>query len=283
MFRTVPRFERYPGLALESAAASLLAASVVLTVFGSSSVEVLVQVGRPMRWVALGALAVVAASLAIRSRHGRPRRPLTLLAATAAALGLEAVVSAGYSIEPRVTAERAVSFVVALSTAVLLAYAAEVRPGLGRRLLAGAVAGAIVAAAGGLLVYAFDRSAAVQQSQPGVPARWRGLGENPNTLSLLAAVDMGAAVWFAATSTRWRPIWASGAAGLALTILASGSRGALVAGVAGAAIVAATLPRSATHRLALVVATFVAGGVGGLAVDAVATPQRRSRRRRPAS
>jgi O-antigen ligase len=168
--------------------------------------------------------------------------------------------------------ERGVSVVLAVSTAFLLGYAAEVRPGLTRLLLAGGLAGAIVVAVGGLLVYAFAPADAVQRALPGVPPRWRGLGENPNTISLLAAVGIGGAVWFAATSRRWRAIWVAGAAGLALTILASGSRGALVAGVCGTVAAAASLSPRPGQRLGLTAATIAAAVIGVVAVDAIAKP-----------
>ncbi|MDX6537408.1 MAG: O-Antigen ligase [Gaiellales bacterium] len=268
----MPRFERDLGPALESAAATLLATSVILTAFGSSSVAGLTDVGRPLRWVALFLLGATAAALALVSRHGRPGRLLAHLAAVALGLGALAIVSAGYSIEPRLSLERGVSFLFAVSTASLLGYAAEVRPGLTRLLLAGALAGTIAAAAGGLLVYAFAPSDAVQHALPDVPPRWRGLGENPNTISLLAAVGIGGAAWFAATSDRWRAIWVAGAAGLAVTILASGSRGAFVAGVGGMVVVAATLPPRRRRRLGLTAATIAVAAIGVVAVDAIAKP-----------
>jgi hypothetical protein len=272
LFPTVPRFERDLGPVLESAAATLLAASVVLTAFASSSVNGLTDVGRPFRWVALFLLGATAAVLALVSRHGRPGRLLARLAAVALGLGALAIVSAGYSIEPRLSLERGVSFLLAVGTASLLGYAAEVRPGLTRPLLAGALAGTIVAAGGGLLVYAFAPSDAVQQAMPGVPPRWRGLGENPNTISLLAAVGIGGAAWFAATSDRWRAIWVAGAVGLTVTILASGSRGAFLAGVGGMVVVAATLPPRPGRRLGLTAATIAVAVIGVVAVDAIAKP-----------
>lgn len=270
LFRTVPRSERFPTPALENGVALLLGANVLLTAFGSSSVMVLADIGRLLRWVDLAVLALLAAPLAIRTRHGRPGPLTTAVGAAAAALCLLAIVSTGYSIEPRLTLERALSLTLALATAALLAYAAEVRPGLARRILVGIVGGGIVVVAAGLVVYVFDRAAAVQPTSPGVPVRWRGIGENPNTVSLLAAVDLAGALWLTTASVRIRRVWASGAVGLALTILASGSRGALLAGVAGALVIAATLPPRVSRRLALAAVTLVVAGVGATVVDHVA-------------
>lgn len=272
MFRTVPRFARFPTSALEWVVSFALAVDVFLTACGSSSVAGISDVGRPGRWLALVALAGSASLLAFRVRHGAPSRDLLSVAAPVAALAALALVSTGYSIEPRLTLERAVTLVFALGAALALGYAAEDLPELPRRALAGLAAGAVAVAAAGVLVYAADRHAAVQAARPGVPARWRGLGENPNTISMLAALGLALALWLALTRAPRRGLWAAGAAGLVLTILASGSRGALAAGAAGALAVVGTV-RVPRRLQAVGAVAVVACALGGAAVvDAITTP-----------
>ena len=55
--------------------------------------------------------------------------------------------------------------------------------------------GAALVAVAGLLVLAFDRRAAVQSADAGSGWRFRGLGENPNTSSMLFAVALPLTLW----------------------------------------------------------------------------------------
>ncbi len=208
----------------------------------------------------------------MRGKHGAPARPLRLFAAPAVILVLLAFVSAGWSVSPRLTVERAITLALGIGAALFFAYASETLPGLTRRLFEGIAAGGIAVVVFGLAVYVFDAAAAVQPASPGVPSRWRGLGENPNTVAMLAGVDLGITLWLATTARRGRVGWALGSGALVLSILASQSRGGLLAGALGAFAIAVALPWVARARVAAVVAVGVVAFVGPVFVDAVTTP-----------
>src|SRR5581483_3961553 len=128
-----------------------------------------------------------------------------------------AVESAAWSVNPRLTIERAATLVVLFATAVALASACAGRLDRSRRVLWGIVAGALIVTALGLVTLAVDHAAAVQVGTFDVPARYRGFGQNPDTVSLLLA--LAAAFAFDAS------------------IAASGSRGAIGAGFVGVFVV----------------------------------------------
>jgi O-antigen ligase len=235
-------------------------------------VHALLVIGRPGRWVALLGLAALALLLAARVWHGAPSRRLQVLLAPGALLVVLALVSSVYSVDPRLTFARACSFAIALGTAALLAYAAEVLPDLPRRLLFGlAVGGLIVIVASGI-TYLFDPTGAVQERRPGVPSRWRGIGENPNTVGMLVAVDLGIMMWLTVTAERWRAVWAAGVLASVLTILASGSRGAVIGGAIGALVIALFLPGDVMARVGAIAAVVAVTVIGPFAVDKIATP-----------
>jgi hypothetical protein len=134
--------------------------------------------------------------------------------------------------------------------------------------LAGVLAGAAAVALIGLALLAVDRAAAVQAATYDLPERYRGLGENPNTVPMLLALALPPAAWFAVTARRRTARW--GAAALVLLVVgsigASGSRGALAAGAIGMLVVAAAVPVPARVRAAIagaVVVLCAAGVVAG--------------------
>lgn len=249
---------RSPAL-LEAAIAVTLALDVVLTSFGSSSVQGLRSIGSPGRWVALVALLALAGRLARRHRHGSPAAPLARTAALVAALVGVALLSAAWSAAPKLSLERAATFAVATLALALAAYAAEVRPELAWTVVRGLVAGAAAVAAGGVLVWVFERQAAVQPGTGETVARWKGIGENPNTVSLLCAVVLPAALALglrAASRREAALAWVSVLA-LVLTILASQSRGAVAASVIGVALYAVARPARGVERVSLAAAGVV--------------------------
>ena len=124
----------------------------------------------------------------------RLRGPVGL---TGGAFVVVALVSAAWSVAPRTTVEKAGTLAVLFLEAWLVSAAASKRPELAERAVGGLVAGAAAVALAGLLVLVVDRSAAVQSATADIPARYRGLGENPNTVSLLLAVALPLAIWFA--------------------------------------------------------------------------------------
>ncbi|MDE3190608.1 MAG: O-antigen ligase family protein [Acidobacteriota bacterium] len=239
----------------------LVAATVFAFACGSSSVASVTHAGHTARWVLLVLLLAAAAARA-RLRRRLPT-PSAAAAAAVAFVGL-ALVSAAWSVSPRLSAERAVSLGILFATALLLP-AAEDRPA---RLLAGLAGGAAAVAIAGLVVLAADHAAAVQAASIESPARYRGLGQDPNTASLLfaLALPLSLGLTAAATSVRARAASALAAALFVGSIVASGSRGALFAGGAGALVF--VVARHARLRRAVAPAAVVAAAVvAGLLVQ----------------
>jgi hypothetical protein len=229
---------------------ALVAAAVVAFASGSSSVPRVKDPGLAARWIVLFLLLAAAAGWVI-ARRTRPSLRRTVVIAAACFVGL-AVESAVWSVAPRITVERAGTVVLLFTLAVLLALAtADDQPGA-ERVLAGLVAGAAVVVLLGLVVLALDHGAAVEGATLDLPARYRGYGENPNTVSLLLAVCLPVAVWFAFRARGWLGRGLAVAAILAFdaSIVASGSRGALVAAFCGVLVVIAVAPLSLRRRLA---------------------------------
>jgi len=254
---------------------SAVAATVFVTALGSSSVPELARIGRPLRWAALVALLAVAA-LAAGSRRDRLSGPRTPVVAAVGLVAL-ALVSALWSVQPRLTAERGASLALLLAAAGVAAYAAAGSRPFAERLVLGAVAGAAAVALAGLPLLAVDYDAAVHTASVGVPARYQGIGESPNTVALLLALAVPLATWVAFARHR-----IAGVAALALfwgSLAASASRGGLVGALAGSLVVVFLQTRDVRERLLLVAAACVvfAAAVGagqlskpGTAVDAPA-------------
>jgi hypothetical protein len=239
----------------------LAGATVLAFAAGSSSVPRATSVGHPFRWVLLVALLGAAA---LRSNwRAIPRTPLV---AAAALVGLAAL-STAWSVEPRTSFERAVSLGLLFLTCLLLAAAVAGCRHRAEALLAGVLGGAAAVGLLGLLVLAVDHAHAVESATYQSPARFRGFGQDPNTVALLFGVTTPLAVW-AVLATRRRVLAASVLFLLVGTIVASGSRGALVAGAAGACVVIGA--RSGRSRRALVGVVAVAAiAVAGAAVQAI--------------
>ncbi|MBV8479280.1 MAG: O-antigen ligase family protein [Actinobacteria bacterium] len=223
-------------LTLDLAVPVLLAATLVAFAAGSSSVTSLVHDGRGARWVALLALFVAAVAWV-----GRPAaRFRVAVVAAAVAFAAIAVESSVWSVDPRLTIERAGTFVLLFATAGALALRCAARPESSRPVLWGIAGGAFAVTVLGLVTLAFDHSAAVQAATYDLPARYRGFGQNPDTASLLLALCLPIAVWLA-YQARGRERIAALACGLAFdaSIAASGSRGAIIAGFVGVFVVIA--------------------------------------------
>lgn len=254
---------------IERVAPALLAVTVVVVALGSSSVNALASLGRSGRWPALLLLAAVAALLAVRrgSLFGAVREPL--YAAAGGFVGLAAL-SVTWTVDPSLTAQRAISLGMLVVAAAGLGLAARGRPHLAGRLLLGLLAGAAVVAAAGLVVLALSFDDAVQAGGVTEPFRYRGLGENPNTVSMLVAIATPLALWVAITSKRSQRR-AFGLASLVLfygTIVFSGSRGALLGAFVGSLVLVLGTATTTSLRLrhaGVAVALFVlAVGLGQL-------------------
>ena len=142
-----------------------------------------------------------------------------------------AVVSAAWSARPEHTEKRALGFLILVLAGAALADATADRPEAVRRILEALFAGAALVALLGLYMLWVSHDQAVQAASTQYPARFRGLGQNPNTVSLLLAVatPLGLELWVAARRMATRV--ALGAALLLVdgSIVASGSRGAATA------------------------------------------------------
>jgi hypothetical protein len=232
---------------------------------GSSSSPSVTHVGHSLRWALLGLLLVSAAAWG-RSLLAVPRSA----AAAAAALTALALLSTAWSVEPRTTFDRAVSLGILFGVCVCVAAAVRGRTERAVAVLQGLLAGAAVVGVAGLVLVAVDHRRAVQAATYEAPARFNGLGQDPNTVALLFAVTVPLAVWLLLYGRR-RLLAAATLALLAGTIVASGSHGALVAGGIGAlVVVAAGLGRT---RGALVAAVLVAVCVVvGAGIQAIPKP-----------
>ena len=124
----------------------IVAATIVAFAAGSSSVAGVIQAGRAARWVALLALFAAAAGWV-----GRPVARLRLTVAVSALAFLSvAVESAVWSVDPRLTIERAATLVLLFATAAAFALACAANERRSRLVLWGIVAGALVVTALGL-------------------------------------------------------------------------------------------------------------------------------------
>ena len=238
-----------------------VAGTIFLFACGSASVPSVRDFGQTARWAGLLVLCGVALVLAARSS----RSSLLVLSTPWAAAGLAflalAASSAAWSVAPRLTLERSASFALLLATCAGFAAASLTHRRLGIAVLWGVLGGALLVTLAGVVVAITDYDLAVQDAWVDSPARFKGFGENPNTVPMLAAVALPIGVWALEwPSTRLR----RGLVGTALLVLAaevvaSGSRGALVAGSLGCLMF--VLVDSAPARRRLGAAATVVGAV----------------------
>jgi hypothetical protein len=225
-------------------------------------VHALLRIGHPGRWAALVLLLGASAWWAWERRTSLLVDPS--VAGATAFLVLLCVASSAWSVDPRLTLERAVTLGVLALAALLIAQAVGGRRAEAERVAVGLVAGSVAVALAGLLVLAVAHRDAVEVATTDLPARFKGMGQDPNTASLLFAVATPVAVWLAATA-RSSPRRTAFAAALALlvgSIVASGSHGALVSAAIGSAFVAVFLARGLPFRLAAAGAAAAVATVG---------------------
>jgi 4-amino-4-deoxy-L-arabinose transferase-like glycosyltransferase len=243
----------------------VLGATVVVFAIGSSAVPPLWRLGHILRWPSLLALCYLAVRWAW-PRLPRPPRP-GLAAWLGGGLALLAFLTAAWSIRPYTSFGRAGTLLVLLVTVAALGVGAADRLAQMRRLLDGILVATFVVAVAGLVLLPFDRAHTIQEASPQYPARYRGLGENPNTAALLLGVAMPLLVWrFGVAETRRRR-WLLGLAMLVFvaSIAASGSRGGLIEALAGVLALAFLAPGPVRRRAALgAVAVLVAAATVGV-------------------
>ena len=215
---------------------------------------------RPMRTFVLLELAALALAYLVVTRA---RLRLLPGLAVVAAFTLLALLSALWSPDPSLTVDRAAGFAVLMVAAAALGLGAVDRP---------RVAGQLMLALLGRddpdrtcrpvrLWHAYDQ--AVLPATKGQGARYSGIGQNPNQIPMLIALVLPFALW-AVRESRGRARVVSTAVVLLLagSLVASGSRGAVVAGFVGCLVyLLAVVPRRRALILAAGTALFVLAAV----------------------
>jgi O-antigen ligase len=226
-----------------------------------------IPVGRPLRWIVLAELLAAALSLAFVSRRGRIGTRMSLL--LGGFLGL-ALLSAGWSVDFTLTVGRFATVATVFAVAVVLAVVAAVRRELVEVVLLGLVAGVVLLAVIGLLELWHDPDRALAPATTQSAARYNGIGGNPNTMAILIALVIPIVVGGVLTA-RDRARRVVSLAVLALlygSLVASGSRGALLGALGGTLVfaMAAPLVRRARVQLAAVAVALAAVGVLAIAI-----------------
>jgi O-antigen ligase len=216
---------------------------------------------RPMRTFVLVELAALAVAYLIVT-HARVRAlPGTLVACAFAALG---VLSVAWSPDIGLTTERALGFAVLIAAATALALGVVGRARAAGQVMIALLAGTALIALGGVLElwHAYDQT--ILPATKGQGARYNGIGQNPNQIPMLIALTLPFALW-AVRETRGWMRGASVAVALLLggSLVASGSRGAVIAAFAGCLVyLLAVLPARRFAVAAGATAVFVAAIVG---------------------
>src|SRR6185503_17629858 len=109
-----------------------------------------------------------------------------------------------------------------------------------------------------------DYNRAVQQASASTPWRYRGFTENPNTLAILAGVALPIIVALAIRSRSRGPQtgWLAAALLMLASIIATESRGGLLAACAGTLVVAALGVEGLRQRAVAVAALLLVFGAG---------------------
>lgn len=242
-----------------------LPVTVILFTLGSGSIPEALSAASKLRWAALLLFAALAALLCVARGS---RLPDARVLATAGVFGVLAIASATWSVDPRLTIERAFTFVVLLGAAAALATAVSGDLEAIEGLLVSVVVGATLVCVGGLVLFAIKHADAVQAATVSTPTRWKGLGQNPNTVPMLAAFALPIALHLVLDERRLRrALGVVAFAALYATIIASGSHGGFAAAAFGL-VVAGGLAEKGRGYLP-VAGTVVILLVAGLGLDAV--------------
>lgn len=242
-------------LRLEAAVVTLVPLTILLFSFGSSSIPTLQQIGAHWRWVGLIVLAIVGAFAILRRAPAARLPPAFVLMEVLVAL---AVVSAAWSVDAHLTLERTFTIAALFIAGYGLATLGSRPEAAAQTILGSVLVGALLVAVASLVAVVFARHDAIQPATTGAGWRFQGVGQNPNTVPMLLAVAYPVALG-GVLSTRGRKRWLLGAALLLMAgeVSVSGSRGALIAGTAGALVVAVALGSTWRRRGLLVAAVLV--------------------------
>jgi hypothetical protein len=256
---------------------------LVVVACGSAINVSLLLLGRDWRFVVLIEFAgAVWAYWAWRyPRVASLRRPVVWAAVAFLAL---AAASTAWSVDPSLTALRTAALALTLAAGIGLASVGAGRPSFVAGILVALLIGAAAVALLGLLVLSLSHDLAVQPATTQYPARYRGVGQNPNTVALLLALAVPLTLW---AFDRARTILGKSAAVAAFvlfdaSIVASGARGPLLAAFVGSVLYLVIRMRSTRARaVAVAIAMLVLALDAGLtqipkALEAGSGPQRRS-------
>lgn len=233
--------------------------TIVAVAAGSSSVAEVARVAVHVRWVTLYVLAGAALVLVHARLLEHQVVPGLWFVPLPVAFVLLAAVSAAWSLDPSLTLRRTASLAILMLTAGALGSAAALDRRDAGRLLVAVVAAATTIALLGLVVLAWSPTLAVQGLDGPSVLRFRGFGGNPNTAAMLYAVALAPAGWLALSARSGLTRAAAGVSVLlfAGSLIASLSRGAMLAGLFGASLVALTLVSGWSRRSAAMTAILV--------------------------
>jgi hypothetical protein len=241
---------------LEGATQALVAGFVLAVAFVASHIQPWNMPGaKSIRWVALAELGFVAVAFVFVRR----RALVPVGVAAAAVLVALALVSAAWSIDPDLTLGRALSFAILLGVMAALAVGSGGDARICAQLLLGVLAAVTFIALAGVVELFHSYDQAVVPATRGQGARYNGIGQNPNQIAMLLALALPLALW-AFTEARSRLGKGAAAALFAffdVSLVASGSRGAIVGAAAGCiGFVLVTLRRHRLLALAVISAFF---------------------------
>src|SRR5215208_3350713 len=253
-----------------------VACMVVAFAAGSAFNPRLKHYALDVRWIVLlvvcGA-AVLDAFRRLWPTRSLPPRGVLAFGALAGAFLAVALVSTTWSVAPRLTFERAgtVGILFLLGAALATSTAEDTLARV--RLFQGLGAGAVAVGLLGVGVLLFDYDASAIQSTATSPWRYRGFTENPNTIAILAAASLPilAALAIRSTSAVRQTGWIAGALVMVGSIVASESRGGLLAACAGTLVVTVFGVRGVKRQLVAVTALVAVFG-GGLALRQAVQP-----------
>jgi hypothetical protein len=217
---------------LEGAIQATLVGLIVVIALVASHIQPWNTPGfRPLRTFLLLELAALALAFLVVTRTRLRRLPGALVTG---AFTLLALLSAAWSADAGLTVDRAAGFAALILAASALALGAVDRPRVVSQLMLALVAATTLVAIAGLVELWHDYDRAVLHATKGQGARYNGIGQNPNQISMLIALTLPFALWAVRESRgRLRRVAVVVVLLLAGSLVASGSRGAVIAAFAG--------------------------------------------------
>lgn len=216
--------------AVDLAAAGALGLVVFAGAANSGNVAFLQRAaerGRGPLLILLLALALAAAAAVRREWRLRPAVAVTL-----AVLLLYFLDTTAWAVLPATTLKKLAALVGIVVIGAVIAGLAPARPAFARLVLDGLLVGIGMVVTAGFLLWLVDPSRAVQPATVEYAARFIGIGDNPDTAASLLALGMPLALArvLAPGSREARVLAGLLLVAIAAEVIASGSRGALIAG-----------------------------------------------------